>query len=54
MMLTTQSQAIYAAGIHGIGAKSELVKIRSEIMRASYSMSPHNPLSLLAPVIPVQ
>ena len=55
MMLTTQSQAIYAAGIHGVGAEPELVKVRSEIMRAlwkadTYSMSPQITLSLLAPV----
>ena len=55
MMLATQSQAIFAAGIHGVGADPELVKVRSEIMRAlwkadTYSMSPHITLSLLAPV----
>ena len=53
MMLQTQSQALFAAGIHALGTDPMLGKVRSDVMRAlwkcdTYSMSPFITLSLLA------
>ena len=55
MLMSTQSQATFASGLHGISQGQELNKIRSCVMRAlwkcdTYSMSPFITLSLLAPV----
>lgn len=53
--MQTQSQALFAAGIHALGTDPMLVKVRSDIMRSlwkadTYSMSPFITLSVLAPV----
>ena len=55
MMMQTQSQALFAAGIHALGTDPMLGKVHSDIMRSlwkadTYSMSPFITLSVLAPV----